>query len=120
MATQPRDRLLPNQRILRYTFAERIMHWIAALTFIYLMLTGLAFYTPRLYWFAYIFGGGPTSRLWHPLIGLPFTATVLWMYYEWRDDMRHTPEDIDWKRTFRYYVKNQDDLVAGAGRFNYG
>ena len=28
------------------------MHWIAALCYIYLLLTGLAFWTPCLFWMA--------------------------------------------------------------------
>ena len=114
------QRLLPNQRILRYTYKERVMHWIAGLSYVYLLLTGLAFYTPHLYWIAVVLGGGATSRLWHPIVGLVFTLVVVWMYVEWKNDMRTTPADLEWKKTFRYYVRNEDELVAGAGRFNYG
>ncbi|MFB3813066.1 MAG: formate dehydrogenase subunit gamma [Terriglobales bacterium] len=117
MVTQ---RLLPNQRVLRYTYKERVMHWIAGLTYIYLLLTGLAFYTPTLFWIAMVLGGGSTSRFWHPVIGLVFTAAVLWMYLEWKNEMRTTPADLEWKKTLRYYIRNEDERVAGAGRFNYG
>jgi formate dehydrogenase subunit gamma len=117
MATQ---RLLPNQRILRYTYKERVMHWIAGLTFVYLLLTGMAFFSPNLYWIAMLLGSGPTSRFWHPVIGVVFSAAVLWMYVEWKQDMRTTPADLDWKKTFRHYVRNEDEQVAGAERFNYG
>jgi formate dehydrogenase subunit gamma len=121
MATFPAEqRLLPNRRILRYTYLERIMHWIAGLSYVYLMLTGLAFFTPWLFWIAVILGGGPTSRLWHPIIGLVFTASVLWMYNDWKADMMHTPADTVWRKTAKYYVRNEDDLVAPAGRFNQG
>jgi len=30
--------------ILRYSLNERIMHWIAGLSYVYQLLTGLAFY----------------------------------------------------------------------------
>ena len=62
--------------ILRYTLAERLVHWIAGLTYVYQLLTGLAFYSPHLYWLAAVLGGGPTSRYWHPWIGLLFTAVT--------------------------------------------
>jgi formate dehydrogenase subunit gamma len=119
MATQV-ERVLPNRRILRYTYAERIMHWIAGLSYVYLLLTGLAFWSPRLYWIAYVLGGGQTIRMLHPWAGLVFTASVIWMWFEWRRDMQTTPDDLRWKETFGHYVRNQDDQVAGAGRFNYG
>jgi formate dehydrogenase subunit gamma len=117
MATQ---RLLPNQGILRYTYKERVMHWIAGLTYVYLLLTGMAFFSPNLYWIALFLGSGPTSRFWHPVIGVVFSAAVLWMYVEWKQDMRTTPADNEWKKTFRHFVRNEDEQVAGAGRFNYG
>src|SRR5512138_2983763 len=113
-------RLLPNQRILRYTYKERVMHWIAGITYSYLFLTGLAFFTPWLYWLALVLGGGPTSRYWHPIIGLVFSASVLWMYQDWKADMKKQDSDAAWKKTFRYYVRNEDDKVAGVGRFNPG
>lgn len=30
----------------RYTFRERVMHWITGLTYLYCLATGLAFYSP--------------------------------------------------------------------------
>lgn len=117
MATQ---RLLPNQRILRYTYNERVMHWVSGITYLYLLATGLAFWTPHLYWIAILLGGGGFSRFWHPVIGLVFTASVLWMYAEWKADMAITRDDLRWKETIGAYVRNQDEKVAPAGRFNYG
>ena len=32
-------------RILRYTLGERVTHWIAGLSYIYLLITGLAFWS---------------------------------------------------------------------------
>jgi formate dehydrogenase subunit gamma len=49
-------------RILRYTLIERAVHWVAALTYDYVLLTGLAFYSPHLYWIATLLGGPATSR----------------------------------------------------------
>ena len=47
------------ETIVRYTFAERVNHWIGALSYIYLLMTGLAFWSPYLYWLAAVVGGGP-------------------------------------------------------------
>jgi len=70
-------------RILRYTLGERVTHWIAGLSYIYLLITGLAFWSPYLFWLSLLVGGGPTARFWHPWIGLIFAAAVLWMYDIW-------------------------------------
>jgi len=106
--------------ILRYTLIERLVHWLAGLLYVYLLRTGLAFYSPNLYWLAGMLGGGPTSRFWHPVAGLAFTATVVWMYRAWKRDMRITDVDRTWSRTVRHYIRNEDEHLPPAGRFNAG
>ncbi|MBI1875084.1 MAG: formate dehydrogenase subunit gamma [Acidobacteria bacterium] len=107
-------------RLVRYDFGERLMHTLAALAYLYLLLTGLAFWTPAFYWIAVVLGGGYLSRVLHPWIGLLFAATVLWMFVVWRRDMRVTPEDRTWRRAIRHYIRNEDDKVPPAWRFNFG
>jgi formate dehydrogenase subunit gamma len=109
-----------SRRIVRYAFGERLMHAAAALSYVYLLLTGLAFWTPALYWIAIVLGGGYLSRVLHPWVGLVFAAAVVWMFVTWRRDMRVTPEDRAWGKAMRYYVRNQDESVPPAWRFNFG
>jgi formate dehydrogenase subunit gamma len=109
-----------NRTVLRYTLAERLIHWLAALTYIYLLLTGLAFYSPHLWWIAVMLGGGPTSRFWHPLVGLAFLLTVLWMWNAWKTDMRTTDADRRWGRAILHYIRNEDENLPPVGRFNIG
>ncbi len=115
-----KDRVLSGGRILRYTLEERIVHWIAGLSYVYLLLTGLAFFTPLLYWLATLVGGGPTARAWHPWAGLIFTVAVVWMYKIWRKDMRITAADRTWFRAVGHYVGNEDEELPPVGRFNAG
>src|SRR5262249_44394411 len=49
-----------SEMIQRYTYRERVMHWLTALAYTYCLATGVAFYTPYLFWIALILGGGPT------------------------------------------------------------
>jgi formate dehydrogenase subunit gamma len=110
----------PEGRILRYTLSERIHHWLAAFTYIYCLITGLAFWSPYMYWLATLVGGGPTARFWHPWFGLGFTLSIFWMYKMWIGDMRITDADRRWSKAMRYYVENQDEKLPPEGRFNYG
>jgi formate dehydrogenase subunit gamma len=107
-------------RIVRYTFDERIHHWLAGFSYIYCLLTGLAFWSPYLFWLAALVGGGATARFWHPWAGVVFTISVLWMYKLWRKDMRMTDADRAWSRSMQYYVENQDEKLPPVGRFNFG
>ena len=106
--------------IVRYDFGERLVHWAAAVSYVYLLLTGLALWTPALYWIAVVLGGGFLTRALHPIVGLLFAVVVLWMYAMWRRDMRVTPEDRRWRAAMGHYIRNEDAQVPPAGRFNYG
>ena len=109
-----------DERVIRYTFAERAAHWINGLAYTYCMLTGLALFTPFLYWIAAVLGGGPTIRFWHPWVGLVYVVAILWMQSTWKGDMAPIPEDKQWDKNLKYYIQNQDDKMPAQGRFNAG
>jgi formate dehydrogenase subunit gamma len=115
-----REQILPHGRILRYQFHERLTHWVAAFSFIYLMLTGLAFWSPWLFWIAIVLGGGQTSRTLHPWAGLIFAGAVLYMYVLWAGQMHTTETDKAWWRSIRHYIRNEDERMPPAGRYNAG
>src|ERR1700683_220075 len=108
------------ETIVRYTFGERVNHWIGALWYTYLLVTGLAFWSPYLYWLAAVAGGGPTARFWHPWFGLIFTASLFWTFKEWHRDMKIDAADRAWGKAIPDYIRNEDDKLPPAGRFNYG
>jgi len=108
------------RRVVRYKFNERLVHAAAGLSYMYLLLTGLAFWTPALYWLAVVLGGGYLSRVVHPWVGLLFSGALVWMFVIWRGDMRVTTEDRAWRRAMRQYIRNEDARVPPAWRFNYG
>jgi len=107
-------------RVLRYSLMERINHWFGAIVYSYLLLTGLAFWSPYLYWLATVFGGGPSARFWHPWAGLAFFASMIWMFRDWHEDMRITAADLKWKDAVMYYIRNEDEKLPPVGRFNWG
>ncbi len=112
--------VLPNGRILRYSFHERMIHWIAAISYVYLMLTGLAFWSPWLFWIAVVLGGGTISRELHPWAGLIFVFSTVLMYRMWAVQMKEAPADKAWWQATTHYIRNEDDLVPPADRFNPG
>ena len=112
--------LLPNGRVLRYSFHERLMHWVSGLSYIYLLLTGLAIWSPYLMWMAVILGGLTLSRAVHPWVGVIFFVSVLWMYRVWAAQMHTTERDREWWHAIRHYIRNEDDQVPDEDRFNAG
>jgi formate dehydrogenase subunit gamma len=114
------DQLLPHGHVLRYTFRERLAHWIAGFSYIYLLLTGLAFWSPWLFWLAVILGGAPVSRMLHPWIGLIVFFGILQMFALWSSQMHFTDVDRAWFRAVGHYARNEDDQMPPAGRYNAG
>ena len=84
--------LLPNGRVLRYSFHERLIHWTAAVSYIYLLLSGLAFWSPWLFWIAIVLGGGTVARELHPWFGILFSIAVL---HRAAGDVRHVGKADD-------------------------
>jgi len=114
------EQIIPHKHVLRYTLRERLTHWAAAATYIYLLATGLAFWSPWLFWVAVILGGAPVSRMLHPWVGLIFFAAVWYMYTMWAPQMKHTEVDRAWWKAVGYYSRNEDDKMPPAGRYNAG
>ncbi len=106
--------------VVRFSLRERLVHWIAATSFVYLMLSGLALYFPRLYWMSSILGGGTTIRVWHPYAGVVFFVALAVMFYTWVRCMLIYPEDRQWLLNIRSYITHSDKDLPEIGRFDPG
>ena len=96
---------------MKYSFRERAVHASVAVLFTYLMLTGLALWTPALYWIATVLGGGFLVRALHPWVGIAFAAAVALMFFAWAGAMRITDADRQWRRSMWHYIRNEDDRM---------
>jgi len=116
----PRPAPSGGRRVLRYTFADRVLHWSVALTFIYTALTGLGLFFRPLAVLLALFGGGETVRVWHPIVATAFTALTLALFAKWRKDVRLGREDLAWLKAIRQAALNREERLPPAGRFNAG
>ncbi|MCR6700392.1 MAG: formate dehydrogenase subunit gamma [Dokdonella sp.] len=114
------NRVRDEERIVRYRAGTRINHWIVAISFVLLALSGLALFHPSLFWLTALFGGGPWTRIVHPFIGLVMTlafailAAGLWRY----NRLQH--RDWIWLRNAGDVVTNREDRLPEVGRYNGG
>jgi formate dehydrogenase subunit gamma len=111
---------MAEERIPRFSFAERAVHWMTALSFLYAALTGLALFTPSLFWLSGVFGGGEAVRRWHPWGGVVFVFALALMFRSWAMDMRIDAEDRRWLRYAHRYALHDERGLPPAGRFNGG
>jgi formate dehydrogenase subunit gamma len=108
-----------DRTIVRYSFRDRVLHWWTALTFIYLMLSGLALGYPRMAWLLDVLAGGQTVRFLHPWVGVGFVIGVLLMLWLWWRGMRFEREDRAWAKQLRRYAR-EGHVNADTGRWNAG
>jgi formate dehydrogenase subunit gamma len=107
-------------RVLRFSVAERVVHWMTAISFLYAALTGLALWSPSLFWLSNVFGGGDAVRRWHPWGGVVFAIALGLMFRNWSKDMKLDSDDRRWLRRAHRYAVHDENGLPPAGRFNAG
>jgi formate dehydrogenase subunit gamma len=109
-----------SDRILRYSAATRINHWIVAICFVLLALSGLALFHPALFWMTSLFGGGPWTRILHPFLGCFMVLAFFFLAVKfWRDNY-FEPRDWAWLRKINDVVANREEALPEVGRYNGG
>lgn len=104
----------------RFTYFERIVHWALGLTFVFLLLTGLALSYPSFFWLTALVGGGPAARALHPWFGIVFAVSVVLMLFLWVKDMLLNKADGEWLRAVKHYVRHDRERVPPTGKYNGG
>jgi len=109
-----------NIKLPRFDATERIVHWLAAIGFLYAALTGLSLWSHKLYWLAWVFGGGVTVRGMHPWGGVLFALALSLMFRRWATQMTLDADDRVWLRNSHKYAMHQEEGLPEPGRFNAG
>lgn len=109
-----------NGRIERYQTDERINHWVTAITFVLLALSGLALFHPSMFWLTNVLGGGTWTRILHPFVGVVmFLSFISLAWRFWRHN-RMTDADMRWLAKWRDVMNNREDDLPEVGRYNGG
>ena len=108
------------REIVRYTAGTRINHWIVAISFVLLALSGLALFHPALFWLTNLFGGGPWTRILHPFIGCVMAAAFYLLCVKFWRDNRMQGRDWIWLRKINDVAANREENLPDVGRYNGG
>jgi len=106
--------------LVRYEPSTRVNHWIVAISFVLLALSGLALFHPALFWLTNLFGGGTWTRILHPFIGLVMIIAFCLLGAKMWNDNRLQPRDRVWLKRFRDVVANREENAPEVGRYNAG
>ncbi len=106
--------------IVRYDSGTRINHWIVAICFVLLALSGMALFHPALFWLTNLFGGGPWTRILHPFVGIVWAVAFLLLAAKlWRDNLLQA-RDRQWLRQIGDVIDDREDRLPEVGRYNAG
>lgn len=108
------------QLIQRYTANERSNHWITAITFVLLALSGLAMFHPAMFWLSALFGGGQWTRILHPFVGVVmFISFMILVLRFWHHNYLDSA-DRQWLKQMGDVLNNREDKLPEIGRYNAG
>lgn len=109
-----------NRLIVRYTPNERTNHWITAITFVLLALSGLAMFHPAMSFLYFVLGGGQWTRILHPFIGVVmFLSFLILMLRFWHHNYLDK-DDMQWMKQVGDVLNNREDRLPEIGRYNAG
>ncbi len=104
----------------RYTGIQRVNHWITAILFTLLALSGLAMFTPFLFALTGLFGGGQATRIIHPWFGVFLMASFAILFLRfWRLNIPNR-DDVEWTSKIGDVVTNREDRLPELGKYNAG
>jgi formate dehydrogenase subunit gamma len=110
----------PHTVIIRYTVANRVNHWITAICFVLMVLSGLSMFHPMLFFLSGLFGGGQWTRAVHPWIGSVLLLSYLGMIIQfWRENLVHK-DDFAWMKSIKNVLINDEEHAPPVGRNNAG
>ncbi|MHB8454560.1 MAG: formate dehydrogenase subunit gamma [Acidiferrobacterales bacterium] len=108
------------QMIERYRPQERMNHWVTAIMFVMLALSGLALFHPAFFFLTNLFGGGAWTRILHPYFGIVLALSFGLLARRFWTQNRITAVDNEWMRQIRDVLAKRDSALPEAGRYNGG
>jgi len=109
-----------NPLIERYTADERTNHWITAICFILLAVSGLSMFHPAMAWMNVFLGAGQWTRILHPFIGLVMFISFMVLVSRFWHHNKFEPGDKQWLEQMGDVAANREDKLPPVGRYNAG
>ena len=104
----------------RHGIFTRLVHWIVAISFIVLGLSGLAMFWHGFYFLAGLFGGGETMRLLHPWFGVALVVSYFLLFCRFVAACLPAAGDGEWLSKIGDVVAGRDENLPEVGKFNAG
>ena len=107
-------------KVRRYSGSARINHWVTAITFVLLSISGLAFFHPSLFPLAIMFGGGEMMRWLHPWLGVVLGISFFMLFIRFLPPNLPEGTDFVWLARIRYVLAGDEERLPEVGKYNAG
>jgi len=105
----------------RYSGSARINHWLVAISFVLLLVSGLSLFHPSLYIIgATLFGDGQIMRWIHPWIGVVLAISFLGLFIRFFPANLPAFTDFVWFARLRSVLAGRDQYLPESGKYNAG
>ena len=104
----------------RYNGVQRVNHWITAGLFTLLGLSGLAMFSPYLFFLTGLFGGGQSTRAVHPWLGVALMLSFAILFVRFVALNLPNMDDVKWLLRIGDIVRNRHDRLPAIGKYNAG
>jgi formate dehydrogenase subunit gamma len=113
-------RAVTQTKVARYSVGARINHWLTAITFILLAISGLALFAPSLYFLTALFGGGANTRAFHPWIGVVLVLSFTGLFIRfWKANLWNGDDNV-WMNRIGDVVAGHEEKLPELGKYNAG
>ena len=104
----------------RHGIFTRLAHWIVAISFILLGLSGLAMFYHGFFFMAGLFGGGETMRLLHPWLGVVLVVGFFLLFCRFVGACLPAAGDGEWLAKVGSVIAGRERDLPEVGKFNAG
>lgn len=104
----------------RYSLWNRLNHWLVAISFVLLVLSGLPFFHPFFWSLTGLFGGPTMTRILHPWIGLFMAVMFVILAISFFRESLMRRHDIQWLKQIRDVLSNRAERLPPVGKNNAG
>lgn len=120
--SEPGDRIETRHpvEVRRYGPLTRVNHWFTAACLILLLVSGLGFFHPSLYFLTDLFGGGQNARAFHPWLGVALFFSFLGLFVQLVRLNLPRREDAVWVANARDVISGHEERLPELGKYNAG
>lgn len=109
-----------SKMIKRNSFIDRAAHWVVAISFFLVALSGISMFFPSLKWLTETFGTPQLGRILHPFFGLLIVVALSILFVRFVKHNIPAKGDLQWWMNIIEVLKGNEHKVTRTDKYNPG